>query len=216
MSDKSFREIREEKEQEAKELARQIRDALREYAATLPHVKSVTSQNFGSAFQFSAYAADNTLLCKGSVKVSQNWKGGPHNFVAYATVAGGWAGRSNSDGRSQVYRVASLEKLDGPKSKLAKGAEAAWRYERDSEAADRDRKALGRANTAIFKAAGYRVATASGHDIEDEMDDAYDWMFGTEIVGEKDGLRIGLKANGELMVRLPDTMRLEDFLKKLG
>jgi len=218
MAEKSdYQLMREQKEKEAWKLAREVRDALADFASTLPYVASV-SKNHWSSYreEFTAYDKNMDVLCKGSVKVSQDWRKSDLSFAVYASVAGGWAGRSHSGTRSQTYRVTSPEKLDGPKAKLAKAADATWRYDRDSKAADRERKSVGRENARIFKAAGYKVATASGYDIEDDAEDDRDWMYATEIVGEKDGLRIGLKANGELLVRLPATMTFEDFLKKLG
>lgn len=202
----SYQKVMDEAQQEARELALKVRDGLQGFARGLPHVERTESQRWGDRYEFHAYDKEKNALCKVSVKTTRDWRGKFAKFVVYAVVSGGYAGHGNSDTRSQVYRVASLEKLDGPKGKLQRAVEATWEYDRCQEADERKRKATGRSNARIFKEAGYKL-----------NDDEYrDWMFGTEITGEKDGLRVGVKPNGELMVRLPDTMTFEDFLKKLG
>lgn len=216
----SYQKVMDEAQQEARELALKVRDGLQGFARGLPHVERTESQKWGERYEFHAYDKEKNILCKVSVKTSRDWRGKFAEFVVYAVVSGGYAGSGNrenpSDTRSQVYRVASLEKLDSAKGKLQRAVEATWEYDRRTKADERQRKATGRSNARIFKEAGYKTTGAAGYDIDDDGSEEQDWMFGTEITGEKDGLRVGVKANGELMVRLPDTMTFEDFLKKLG
>jgi hypothetical protein len=120
------------------------------------------------------------------------------------------------DLKTVTFRIASLDKLDNAKAKIAKCVALSHEAMIEDKADDKARKAMERSTARILKDAGFKVRDARGNDLDDD-DDFY--LFGSTVDGlrESDGLKVAVKKDGgEVIVKLPEGMALADFLKKLG
>jgi len=149
-----------------------------------------------------------------SFKESDVYVRGKGFFPAlFVSIKGGYQARHRDGGRSVTFRVSGLDKLDTVKARIRLAIDATLEgieYEKDVDA---ERKSTNRATLKTLKAHGFVVKNYRGEDWDEETDDRI--VFGNS--GQRaDGMVVGVDNLGEITVRLPKGMSLDDFLKKLG
>lgn len=203
---------------QAETLARDIADALAAWANShLPDVDRVSRNSWSNkAYTIAVFDKDQSQIATASIKVSDVWIRTKGFFpTVFVSVSGGYISRSQAN-RTKTYRMASVDKLDTVKARMlevALNTRQAGEVARGIKAAEVKER---RSQAEVLKAAGWTAKSRwSDADLEAEADN--DWLYSVDLRGEKNGMTIGLPTGGgEIRVRLPETMTLEDFLKKLG
>lgn len=213
----TYAEMKERDKKAARLLASEIIKELSKCAKGLPHVVEVSEGDTGWEVAMHAYGKSNVMLCEARAKARETWrqKGG-FRYEVFVSIRGAYYGSRRPDLKTVTFRIASLDKLDNAKAKVAKCVALSHEAMVEDKADDKARKAMERSTARILKDAGFKVRDARGDDFDDD-DDFY--LFGSTVDGlrESDGLKVAVKKDGgEVIVKLPEGMALADFLKKLG
>lgn len=215
----TYAEMKERDKKAARLLASEIIKELRKYAKGLPHVGEVSGGDTGWEVTMHAYDKSGTsgqMLCEARAKAKETWKKSGFRYEVFVSIRGAYISRC-PDLKTVTFRIASLDKLDNAKAKIAKCVALSHEAMIEDRADDKARKAMERSTARILKDAGFKVRDARGDDFDDDDDDFY--LFGSTVDGlrESDGLKVAVKKDGgEVIVKLPEGMALADFLKKLG
>jgi hypothetical protein len=212
----TYAEMKERDKKAARLLASEIIKELSKCAKGLPYVVEVSEGDTGWEVAMHAYGKSNTMLCEARAKARETWrqKGG-YRYGVFVSIRGAYMSRY-PDLKTTTFRIASLDKLDNAKIKVAKCVMLSYEAEAEEKRENRERKAAERDAAKTLKHAGFKVTDYRGEEVDIDNDNDF-YIFGAVVDGVRaDGLTVGVRNTGEVVVRLPESMTLADFLKKLG